>query len=113
MVKPGVNVKVTWILCFLCIRTNEAAKCLQDAQRQCQDQSAGLIEARQGGEVCRAYADYDSCIKTSINKLGCRLLPSEADLHETDITNVYTRPPYGCTKTDSGWIALWVFIRVS
>lgn len=50
----------------------------------------------------RAYADYDSCIKTSINKLGCRLLPSEADLHETDITNVYTRPPYGCTKTDSG-----------
>ena len=24
MVKPGVNVKVTWILCFLCIRTSKA-----------------------------------------------------------------------------------------
>ena len=38
---------------------DEAAKCLQDAQRQCQDQSAGLIEARQGGEVCR-YETWES-----------------------------------------------------
>ncbi|XP_061178628.1 uncharacterized protein LOC133187282 [Saccostrea echinata] len=91
---------------IITIKTVEGGKCLQDAQRQCQTESAGLIEAqRQSTGVCSAYADYDSCIKTSISKLGCRLSPSEADLYEKDITNIYTEYPHGCTKTASGWIA--------
>lgn len=35
MVKPGVNVKVTWILCFLCIRTSKA--CLMITVWACEE----------------------------------------------------------------------------
>lgn len=106
MIKVNVCVPVIGILCFITIETIEAAKCLQDAQRLCQEESAGLIDAgRQQSGVCSAYADYEDCIRTSIEKLRCRLLPSEAELHETDITNVYTKYPYQCTKTQNGWIA--------
>lgn len=106
MTKVALCAPLIGILCLITIKTCEAAKCLQDAQHRCQKESAGLIEAgqKQSG-VCSAYADYESCIRTSIEKLGCRLLPSEAELHETDITNVYTNYPYGCTKTQNGWIA--------
>lgn len=106
MTKVNLCVPVIGILCLITIETTKAAKCLQDAQRLCQKESAGLIDAGQKeNEVCSAYADYEDCIRTSIGKLGCRLLPSEAELHETDITNVYTKDPYRCTKTQSGWIA--------
>lgn len=106
MIKVNLCVSVIGILCLITTETTEAAKCLQDAQRLCQKESAGLIDARQkqSGE-CSAYADYENCIRTSIGKLGCRLSPSEAELHETDITNVYTKYPYQCTKTQNGWIA--------
>lgn len=60
------------------------------------------------GTFFSAYADYDSCIKASITKLGCRLAPNEADLYEIDITNIYTKYPYGCTKTESGKGIHWV-----
>ncbi|XP_062573971.1 uncharacterized protein LOC134235818 [Saccostrea cucullata] len=93
-------------LVIITIKTVEGGKCLQDAQRQCQTESAGLIEAQtKRSGVCGAYADYDTCIKTSITKLGCYLSPNEADLYEKDITNIYTEYPYKCTKTASGWIA--------
>uniref|UniRef100_A0A8W8N079 Uncharacterized protein n=1 Tax=Magallana gigas TaxID=29159 RepID=A0A8W8N079_MAGGI len=89
MIKVNVCVPLIGILCFITIETIEAAK----------------YAGRQQRGVCSAYADYEDCIRTSIGKLRCRLLPSEAELHETDITNVYTKYPYQCTKTQNGWIA--------